>query len=765
LYFAFTWEPATDDDGDAIVNYEFFLSRDSCMRFPHSPNFNLFVSAFGEGSIRPHFKVKETGWLNHGETYYWRVRARDARGAWSEWSDTWSFTPHGVMRPVNGKAEIVGQSIRLSWERNPTGKQPDFYKIYGSDEMNGFSPNDITWFASTDSTVFIIPFDKKQPPFSFFRIAACDTLGQESLVSDVIAIPYPYMYAAFDSVSTDSLFRMNLFTNEKFYPFIHFIYQEDLYFPIVTVEQKPDWLNYVNKTLYSTNLDFARWLLFQDSANRSVVLSMNDYMGSGNVFQTIVLETTAVNRPPELMLSDSVACENSYFIAYITSIDGDVAFGDTNFYTILQKPDWLFYETRGDTLFLLGIPIKNPEQDSLLRILAVDTKNDSTIVEYFISIIPYLQILSATSDSIVINEPYSFSLVTNRDEDYFSNISFSISNLPQWMEVDFPSVFGTPGIQHLNDTILRFAMYDRFCNQYLEHEVVFFIQHVNHPPTIVTTALSDALENSLYIAHIIAYDIDSLVENVILTYKINPDTSWLSIDAETGVLEGTPLRENIFDNIFWIIVCDQHNACDSVEFHIYIDWLNRTPELILIHSPVQEDSIYFGLITSIDGDVAVGDSHIYIPFIMPEWIDFYIDGDTVFLEGIPTRDNLNDTIIRILAIDRKHESAIYEFSIRIIPNPATRNTPLATARNLHSEIIASSTENLYYAKIQTSKNTGFRYDLYSINGTRLYSSPIHHLMEGVHYLQIDMNNHPAGIYIFVGYENNQIRQSVKFIKQ
>ncbi|MCL2413893.1 MAG: Ig-like domain-containing protein [Bacteroidales bacterium] len=295
LFFAFKWEVATDDDGDEIVDYEFMLSQDSRMLFPLSPNFNRRISTFGEDSIRPYFKVEETGWLNHGETYYWRVRAKDARGAWSEWSDTWSFTPHGVMRPVNGKAEIVGQSIKLSWERNPIGNQPDYFVIYASNETSGFSPSEQTFFAFTDSTSFIIPFDKDVAPFSFFRITARDTFGQESLISDVIAIPYPFMYAAFDSVRPGLSFCMNLFSNTRFFPYYHFGHRSVLYVPAITVVQKPDWLNY-NSTagiLYSTDTTIAYWLVYQDSSQRTIVLSLDDGLG-GTATQTIFLQTAEV---------------------------------------------------------------------------------------------------------------------------------------------------------------------------------------------------------------------------------------------------------------------------------------------------------------------------------------------------------------------------------------------------------------------------------------------------------------------------------------
>jgi len=288
LYFGFTWEPATDDNGDKIINYEFMLSDDIRMQYPLSPNFNLYVSAFG-GEINPYFKVKETGWLNDGQTYYWRVRAKDARGAWGEWSDTWSFTPHGVMRPINGQSEIEGQSIRLSWDRNPTGKQPDYYKIYASDEMNGFSPEQATFFTVSGTNHFVIPFEKDKAPKSFYRISACDTSGQESLISDVIAIPYPYMYAAYDSIRQDSVFRMNLFSNERFFLYYQYADFEELYHPVITVKKKPDWLNYESPgVLYSTDTDLARKLASMDSEQRTVVLELNDGKG-GSALQEIIL--------------------------------------------------------------------------------------------------------------------------------------------------------------------------------------------------------------------------------------------------------------------------------------------------------------------------------------------------------------------------------------------------------------------------------------------------------------------------------------------
>jgi hypothetical protein len=745
LYFAFTWEPATDDDGDAIVDYEFMLSDDARMLFPLSPNFLLYVSAFNEHTIRPYFKVKETGWLNHGETYYWRVRAKDARGVWSEWSDTWSFTPYGLMRPINGNAEIIEQSIRLSWERNPVGKQPDFYKVYASDEMKGFCPKELTFLGIADSTELIIPFHEKYAPYSFYRISACDTLGQESLISDVISIPYPYMYAAFDSVRADSLFSMNLFSNQLFYPYIDYVYLEDWYIPVITIEQKPNWLNDDSVgILYSTDSILARKLVYLDSSHRTIELLLDD--GLGNVAtQTILFQTAAINNKPELMISDSVVCENYLFSAYITSVDGDVDFGDTNFYTILQKPDWLNFEISGDTVFLFGTPIGGEINgltlfDSLLRILAVDTKNDSTEVEFLIRITPRLQILSEIRDTTLQDEFYTYSLLVNRKEDEFSNIVFSFQNLPNWLQFDRQNLIsGTPSIYHLSDTILHFSAFDNVCNMYSEHQAIITITHVNSPPVIVTKTLHDALENYPYFAEIMAYDIDTLVEDVILTYTLNPNDSWLSINGETGMLHGTPLRENIFtDTAFTVTVCDQHGACDSVRYQIHIEWFNNAPELVLIDNPVCEDDLYIGFITSVCGDVLVGDTHIYIPLLLPKWLGVSINGDTVFLEGVPTEQDLNDTIVRILAMDRKNEITIEEFSIQLVPKLKIRSTPTDTAivgsLYIYNLDISSEVEYADFSVIQRPSWLDFNAD-FSFSGIPNLS----HLNDTLLHFTIDDN--------------------------
>jgi len=80
------WSMAKDEDpGDSVTDYQVMMSLRPDCRWPVSMSLYRNV-----GTSSCEWKVLP-GFLNAGTTYYWKVRARDSRGAVGEWGEVFSF--------------------------------------------------------------------------------------------------------------------------------------------------------------------------------------------------------------------------------------------------------------------------------------------------------------------------------------------------------------------------------------------------------------------------------------------------------------------------------------------------------------------------------------------------------------------------------------------------------------------------------------------------------------------------------------------------
>jgi hypothetical protein len=185
----FEWTPAQDSDGDAIADYHFELSDREDFAWPLSSNFEKLISNTADrGEAR--YRLPGAGLLSPGRTYYWRVRAKDAKGVWGPWSSTWSFTASGPAHPL----ELSLQEGVLRWKPNPAGQKPARYRVYGSDEK-GFSVSDKDNFVAetAEAELRVLGTSPAGSNRAFYRVLAVDDQGRQSGPSDYASSPRPFL--------------------------------------------------------------------------------------------------------------------------------------------------------------------------------------------------------------------------------------------------------------------------------------------------------------------------------------------------------------------------------------------------------------------------------------------------------------------------------------------------------------------------------------------------------------------------------------------
>jgi hypothetical protein len=212
----FRWMPPATADSDRIDDYHFELADRPDMSWPLSPNFYKVISKTADRG-KSQYRVPHGGLLAPERKYYWRVRAKNDKGVWGEWSRTWSFTPHGPTSP----AELAlaadhdrGTGI-LRWQPSAIGRKPAKYRIYGSDEK-GFTISDepfkavvgisrdvpaarpANFIAEVSATeLAVIGPDVTLPNANraYYRVVAVDAKGNRSGPSDFAEAPRPILYS------------------------------------------------------------------------------------------------------------------------------------------------------------------------------------------------------------------------------------------------------------------------------------------------------------------------------------------------------------------------------------------------------------------------------------------------------------------------------------------------------------------------------------------------------------------------------------------
>jgi hypothetical protein len=365
-----------------------------------------------------------------------------------------------------------------------------------------------------------------------------------------------------------------------------------------------------------------------------------------------------VNHPPDIAsIAAPPAYEDSLFTFKINVTDPDTLVGDVLQSSLIRKPSWLSINSTTNVVY--GTPHGANVGDTVATVKVIDGKGGVATQAFPIHIthtnhVPVFVTSAlpiATEDALYTTRLW----VTDQDSSLFGDrTKYRFYGTPSpWLVLDSVSglLSGTPQIENLKDTVFVIEAYDGKGGT-VQRRFSVLVFHINHPPEIFSIAPTSAKEDSLYRYQLIVYDVDTLVGDV-MHYTLTRHPAWLGINAQSGLVSGTPQGVNVGDTLATVHVSDSKGGTATQTFSIAITHTNHAPVFATTVLPAAtEDSLYTTQLWATDQDSSLfGDRIAYRFTTSSSWLS--IDSVSGRLTGTPRIQNLKDTLFRIEAADEK----------------------------------------------------------------------------------------------------------------
>ena len=267
----------------------------------------------------------------------------------------------------------------------------------------------------------------------------------------------------------------------------------------------------------------------------------------------------------------SVTEDSAYSYTFTVS---DVDAGDSLTLSATTLPAWLSFDT--GTGVLSGTP-SNAEVGDHNVVLRV---NDGTVDVYQHFTITVSNsndaptITSTALTSATEDNAYSYTLTVS-DIDAGDSLTLSTPTLPAWLSFNPTTgvLSGTPSNAEVGDHNVVLRVNDGTVD--VDQSFTITVSNSNDAPTITSTALTSATEDSAYSYTLTVSDIDA-GDSLTLSAPTLP--AWLSFDAGTGVLSGAPTNAEVGHHSVLLRVNDGSVDVDQ-SFTITVSNVNDVPLL------------------------------------------------------------------------------------------------------------------------------------------------------------------------------------------
>jgi hypothetical protein len=391
--------------------------------------------------------------------------------------------------------------------------------------------------------------------------------------------------------------------------------------------------------------------------------------GNGGIFP-VNYTLTVNNTPPTILTTPLQIALEDFLIIDDFNCDDDSQGNIT--YTMASNGTW-FNPINPISGTLSGTPGNSDVGWCWVTITVTDGNGGSDSKNYTITVlnvndapvIQTLDVLWAFEDSLYYVDYDAIDIDPTKDI-----LTWYFQTNASWLAMNISSgeVYGTPTNGDIGSYWVNISVSDGKGGSDVTN-FTLTVDDENDPPVITTTNLEFCPEDSYYEVDYDFIDIDDPA----VTWILNTNASWLSIDPVTGVLNGTPDNGDV--GWCWVNITadDGRTGTDSVEFNITIN--NTAP--VMTSSPdeyANEDLVHIDNFDSNDD----GQGNVYFSYeTNATWFGF--DPITGVLIGTANNTHVGSYWVEVTVHDGNGGTDSVNYTLTVINAPPSILTvPLQT---------------------------------------------------------------------------------------
>ncbi len=419
-------------------------------------------------------------------------------------------------------------------------------------------------------------------------------------------------------------------------------------------------------------------------ASYTVNITVEDIDGAQDWFE-FTLQVNNTNDAPWLndttIEAEPFTNEDDYYEYDFSDdvTDDDLIHGDVLNWSLASNATWL--SLNAATGLLNGTPDNWLVGWYWVNVTVEDTNKTWDYYNYTLQVNntndkPVLNQTQTPDDESYVDEDSKFSFDFNATDDDFIHgdvLSWILdTDAGDWLGIDADTgvLSGTPQNEDVGEYYVNVTVEDKD-KAFDSFNYTLTVNNTNDAPYITTFGPdSEVYEDSPYFYDFAAGDDDLIHGSEVLTWSIETDAAWLSIDDGSGELSGTPDNDDVYDSYYVnVTVEDKEGETDWFNFTVEVINTNDDPEIKSLNpdTEVDEDSEYIFTFTADDPDFIHG-SEVLTWSVETDaaWLTITKDNeDEATLNGTPENDDVGDHEVTVIVEDEDGEEDEYTFTITV----------------------------------------------------------------------------------------------------